>query len=368
MKTTQGSRRHFIAAVGAFAAAAATGRAFSAPAPAASMTDAEPAVAGNVLPYLERDDVQAFLGEMSSRHGFSPRELEDIFTQVQFQAGVMKSITQPHPAQKSWQSYRSIFLNNERLSGGAAFQRDNADALARAAATYGVPEEVIVAIIGVETKYGRITGGYRVIDSLTTLAFDYPRRGRFFRGELEQFLLFVRELGSDALAMKGSFAGAMGLPQFMPSSYRRYAVDFDSDGRRDLFTAADAVGSVGNFLKQHGWVSGGPIAVPVQTEGDAWRSLVDGDVKPIRPLSTLAAAGVRWDAAATTTQLPADADAVLIELETPDAPSTYWVGFRNFYALTRYNQSSFYAIAVVELANALRNGGKTAGTKLPLWI
>ena len=365
---TQNPRRHFIATVGALVAAAATGRAFAATEPDASAADAEPVVSGSLLPYLERDDVQAFLGEMASRHGFAPRELEDIFAQVQFQAGVMKSVTRPHPTDKSWRTYRSVFLNNERLSGGEVFRRENAEALARAASTYGVPEEIIVAIIGVETKYGRITGGYRVIDSLTTLAFDYPRRGRFFRGELEQFLLFVRELGDDALAMKGSFAGAMGLPQFMPSSYRRYAVDFDSDGRRDLFTPADAIGSVGNFLKEHGWVSGGPIAVPVQTEGEAWRTLVDGGIKPVRPLSTLAAAGVRWDSAAGATQLPPDTDAVLIELETPDAPSAYWVGFRNFYALTRYNQSSFYAIAVVELANALRNGGKTAGAALPRWI
>jgi len=340
MNSDRYSRRTFLAAAGALAATTVAGRAFAQPAA-----------------YLDREDVRAFLSEMAARNGFAPGDLEEIFAQVRFQAGVMKSMTQPPPSQKSWQSYRSIFLNNDRVSGGAAFRRDNAEALARAAATYGVPEEVIVAIIGVETKYGRLTGAYRVIDVLATLAFDYPRRAKFFRRELEQFLLFARELGSDAFAMKGSFAGAIGLPQFMPSSYRRYAVDFDGDGRRDLFNPVDAIGSVGNFLKEHGWVSGSPIALPVQqVEGDSWRTLVDGGVLPVHSLGALAAAGVRWSIEPVAGPLPAETPAVLIELETPNAASTLWVGFRNFYALTRYNQSSFYAIAVVELANALRAG------------
>jgi membrane-bound lytic murein transglycosylase B len=211
-----------------------------------------------------------------------------------------------------------------------------------------VPAEVIVAIIGVETFYGRNTGRYRVVDALATLAFDYPARGNFFRSELESYLLFSRDGNLDVFAMRGSYAGAMGLPQFMPSSARRYAVDFDKDGVVDLRrSASDAIGSVANFLKQHGWRKGAPVLVPARVKGDAWRSLGGGGFEPKVPVTKWLEAGVLVD------KLPAGAEettAVLVELDASDLR----LGFRNFYVITRYNRSAMYAAAVNDLSQALR--------------
>ena len=213
-----------------------------------------------------------------------------------------------------------------------------------------MPEEIIVAIIGVETVYGRNTGNYRVIDALSTLAFDYPPRAEFFRGELENYLLYARDAGIDTLALKGSYAGAIGIPQFMPGSYRRYAVDLDGDGRQDLSGSfADAIGSVANFLKAHGWQTGEPVAYPAQVQGENFRSLVDAGIKPAYRYGDLANFGVSAEGEAG-----ADASCALIELTTPDEASEYLVGFTNFYVLTRYNRSSMYAAAVLELAQAVK--------------
>jgi membrane-bound lytic murein transglycosylase B len=317
---------------------------------------ARPALAAKQAPvrtYGGRDDVRAFIAEMVERHGFAQGELESAFSRAQFQPSVVKAMTPLPSGQRSWSVYRSRFLNPPRIDGGVAFWSQHREALRRAAESFGVPEEYLVAIIGVETIYGRNTGGYRVIDALATLTFDYPRRADFFRGELESFLLLARENDVDVLGLKGSYAGAVGIPQFMPSSWRRYAVDFDGDGRRDLLgSPTDAVGSVANFLREHGWVPDAPVAYPVRVEGDAWRSFADGGVEPVHPLATLASAGVTVDTFAPT--LAEDARAVLVELETPNAPSDLWLGFQNFHAITRYNRSSFYAISVIELANAVR--------------
>ncbi len=222
--------------------------------------------------------------------------------------------------------------------------------LARAESQFGVPADVIVAIIGVETEFGRNTGTFRVVDALATLAFDYPPRADFFRSQLEEFLLFAREDGGNILGFTGSYAGAMGIPQFMPGSYRRFAVDFDGDGKRDLLgTPADAIGSVANFLREHGWERGLAVAFPAAVEGDAFRAFVDGEVKPRHRADALRAAGVTFSRDATPDTL-----CVLIELESPDAAPEHWVGVHNFYVLTRYNRSSFYAIAVLELAAEIR--------------
>ncbi|MCZ7564884.1 MAG: lytic murein transglycosylase B [Burkholderiales bacterium] len=236
------------------------------------------------------------------------------------------------------------------MTGGVEFWAQNAASLARAETRFGVPAELIVGIIGVETAFGRNTGTFRVIDALATLAFDYPRRADFFRSELEEFLLFAREGDLDVLGIKGSYAGAIGIPQFMPGSYRRFAVDFDRDGRRDLLgSAADAIGSVANFLREHGWVPDAPVAFPARVRGEAFLAYLDGGVTPRHAAAALRAAGVAFDAA-----VPDDARCVLVELATPDAAPEYRVGLHNFYVLTRYNRSSFYASTVLDLAAAIR--------------
>ena len=219
-----------------------------------------------------------------------------------------------------------------------------------------MPEEIIVAIIGVETVYGRQMGSWRVIDALSTLAFDYPPRAEFFRGELEQYLLFTREQGLDVFSVRGSYAGAIGIPQFMPGSYRRFAVDFDGDGATNLRTSeSDAVGSVANFLARHGWQRGGRISLPARIAGgnaggDAQRALLEAGVEPTVPLAELKRYGVE-----TRTDLPLETPVALIELESPGAPTEYRLGLRNFYVLTRYNRSALYASAVVDLAQEIRN-------------
>ena len=311
-----------------------------------------PAYAANTATrYAGRSDVREFINEMVEKHGFVKRELRKLFSRARFQPSIIAAITPPsEPHAKSWQAYRALFLTPQRIEAGVAFSERHRPALAYAAALYGVPEEIIVAIIGVETVYGRNTGNYRVIDALSTLAFDYPPRAEFFRGELENYLLYARDAGIDTLALKGSYAGAIGIPQFMPGSYRRYAVDLDGDGRQDLSGSfADAIGSVANFLKAHGWQTGEPVAYPAQVQGENFRSLVDAGIKPAYRYGDLANFGVSAEGEAG-----ADASCALIELTTPDEASEYLVGFTNFYVLTRYNRSSMYAAAVLELAQAVK--------------
>ena len=310
------------------------------------------AEAGAARHYAGRKDVREFIAEMVDRHGFSRNELRSLFSRARFQPDIIAAMTPPaEPRARSWQAYRALFLTPERIAAGLAFRVRQREALARATERYGVPAEIIVAIIGVETVYGRNTGSHRVIDALTTLAFDYPRRAEYFRAELENYLLFARDSGVDAAALKGSYAGAIGIPQFMPGSYRRYAVDHDGDGRQDLSGSfADAIGSVANFLRAHGWVTGGPVAYAAQVQGEQYRSLVDAGIRPSYRYGELPLYGVSAPGAAS-----ADALCALIELATPDAANEYIVGFTNFYVLTRYNRSSLYATAVLELAQALKS-------------
>jgi len=301
--------------------------------------------------YGGREDVRQFIAEMVEKHGFAGNELRTLFSRARFQPSIITAITPPtEPRAKSWQAYRALFLTRERIEAGIAFREEQREALARAAELYGVPEEIIVAIIGVETVYGRNTGNYRVIDALSTLAFDYPPRAEYFRGELENFLLYARDAGIDTLTQKGSYAGAIGIPQFMPGSYRRYAVDLDGDGKQDLAGSfADAIGSVANFLQGHGWETGQPVAYSAQAQGENYRKLVDAGIKPTYRYGDLASFGVSAAGAAE-----ADAPCALIELSTPGEPSEYLVGLTNFYVLTRYNRSSMYAAAVLELAQAVK--------------
>jgi membrane-bound lytic murein transglycosylase B len=299
--------------------------------------------------YAARADVKSFIREVAARHGFSEPELRQIFSKVKRTDPVLESIKPPPPKARSWEEYRGNFVNPRRIAAGNGFWKTHRRALERAARHYGVPAEYIVAIIGIETFYGRNAGRWRVVDALTTLAFDYPARSPYFRSELEQYLLLSRDTGADVFSVRGSYAGAIGIPQFMPSSTRRFAVDFDGNGAIDLRRSpSDAIGSVGNFLKEHGWQAGGEVLYEAKLSGEAWRPLADGSVDPKHSLEELRKAGVEFPESASGAQ------AALVELETPERPSEYRVGLHNFYVLTRYNRSAFYAAAVHDLAQELR--------------
>jgi membrane-bound lytic murein transglycosylase B len=299
--------------------------------------------------YAKRPEVRAFAREMAKRHGFTERELLSVFARAQRVDLVLEAIAKPAERTRSWEEYRATFMSEERIATGVAFWKRNRRALDRAERKYGVPPEYVVAIIGVETFYGRHSGRWRVVDALATLAFDYPPRASFFRGELEQYLLFAREAKVSVFSVRGSYAGAIGIPQFMPSSARRYAVDFDGSGGIDLRrSAADAIGSVASYLKAHGWQRDADVLIPARPTGEAWRAYADGGFEPRHSLVDLRSAGVEFDS-----PRPERARAALIELAGPE-PSDYRLGLNNFYVLTRYNRSAFYAAAVCDLANELR--------------
>lgn len=303
--------------------------------------------------FSESPAVREFIQDMHIRNGFDVAHLTRQFNAIRTNPVVLAAI---RPAavpelQRSWQRYRGRFLNERRLTQGLRFWQENRAELIRAEAIYGVPQEVIVAIIGVETEYGRNMGKFSVLEALATLAFDYPPRAPFFRSELEQFLLMARENGVSPLEYKGSYAGAIGIPQFMPSSQRNYAVDFDGDDRIDLRrSTTDAIGSVARFLNMHGWQPKAPIAVPASVEGNP-TALVAAGLKPSQPLQELRSQGVT---PLQETEMLADRPAALIDLVSPDQPTEYWIGFDNFYVITRYNRSSFYAMSVFMLAESLR--------------
>ena len=309
--------------------------------------------------YERRDDVRAFIDELVRDYGFSRPVLRRWFGDVRYQPKIVAAMQRPLLEPPKWYEYAPQFLTAARIDDGVAFWRAHDATLARAEAEFGVPAEIIVAIIGVETFYGRNTGGYRIIDALTTLAFDYPRRGPFFRGELREFLLMARSESFSPLMPKGSFAGALGIPQFMPGSARRYAVDFDRDGRIDLWHSDDdAIGSVANYLARHDWLRGQPVWSPASiaaSQRDGALARLDGGISERRPLAEWNADGV----AAERLPDPLAAEPVgLLALERPpDAtgePLDLWIAFPNFYVITRYNKSRLYASAVTSLAEALR--------------
>jgi membrane-bound lytic murein transglycosylase B len=294
-----------------------------------------------------RDDVRAFIGEMAGKHGFASEELGRVFGQVEARPSIVALMTRPAEKALPWHEYRARFLTERRISRGVETGRQQADALARAAER-GVPAAVMLSIVGVETFYGDNTGKHRVIDALATLAFDYPRRSAFFRAELEHFLLMSREESLDPLVPLGSYAGAMGIPQFMPSSFRNYAVDGDGDGRRNLWKSwADVFASVANYLREHGWRQDEPVMARADVTKADLAGLEFGKLALTETVGSLRARGVRFD-----TPLPAEAPAVLIELAGRDGPE-HRVGFTNFYAITRYNRSQLYASAVSDLADAI---------------
>jgi membrane-bound lytic murein transglycosylase B len=297
---------------------------------------------------IKRPEIVHFINEVAERDGFSRHELRALLKQAQPQQKIIDLMNRPIEKVAPWWEYRERFLTSERITLGAQFWADHQEALARVAATYQVPPEYLVAIIGVETFYGRQTGRFRVLDSLATLAFNYPQRGSYFRNELEQFLLLTRENKLDPLSTLGSYAGAMGVPQFMPSAYRRYAVDADAARTRDLWGDWDDIlASVANYLKEYGWVAGAPVIAEVHLDPDPTFQIEPHNMELTETLESLALHGVKVDG-----DLPGSTPVVLISAEQRDGP-TYRVGFRNFYVITRYNNSARYAMAVYDLAQAV---------------
>lgn len=308
--------------------------------------------------YETRAEVRDFAAELEQRHGVPADWVLQQLAQARLRPAAQRLMMPAPPGQpKNWAAYRARFVEPRRILAGVAFWQDNADALARAEAQYGVPPAIIVGIVGVETFYGRIMGSFRVLDALATLAFDFPAgrsdRSPFFRAELEQFLLLARREGLPSASVEGSFAGAIGLPQFMPSSIGRYAVDFDGDGHIDLRTsAADAIGSVARFLAEHGWQRGQPTHFAVTPPDDAITRarLLAPDIVPTFSAAELAAAGAALSEAGRAHPRPL----ALVMVENAGAAPSYVAGTENFFALTRYNRSSYYALAVIELGAAVQ--------------
>lgn len=293
-------------------------------------------------------EIKPFVNELVSRHGFEREQLERVLGGVRVRPEVLEAMTRPAES-LDWYQYRPIFLTETRIAKGEAFWRANSDTLERASREYGVPAEIIVAIIGVETLYGAHKGKHPVLDSLATLAFRYPRRSQFFRTELEQFLVLAQQEHFDTPNIKGSYAGALGIPQFISSSYQRYAVDFDGNGVRDLMDSeADAIGSVANYLSKHGWQRDGAVALPASVSGDKYKDLVKKGMKPHTPVSDMPNFGVVILYASEN-----ESPGALIELNNKE-DTELWVGLQNFYAITRYNHSSLYAMAVFQLAREIR--------------
>ncbi|MBN7798538.1 lytic murein transglycosylase B [Parahaliea mediterranea] len=301
--------------------------------------------------YGDNPSARALIEELVTEQGFDRGNLEAVFANAERQESILEAIARPAEKTKPWHEYRQIFLTEKREREGREFFAAHRETLARAEAETGVPAEIIVAIIGVETFYGRITGSYRVIDALSTLAFDYPRRSAFFTKELKNYLLLTRDQGLDPLAMKGSYAGAMGYGQFMPSSYRSYAVDFDGDGFTDIWNnPEDAIGSVANYFKRHGWRPGEQVVTAATLGGEVPDDWFNSGLKPARAAGEYLEAGLQpamaLDPAVAVTAMKFDGDEGF----------EYWLGLHNFYVITRYNHSAMYAMSVYQLSQRLAGG------------
>lgn len=303
---------------------------------------------------------EAFIDKMVREHGFDRQQLHDVLAQTQRLDWVLNLMDRQAPVgpapsgpNGAWLRYRAKFITADNVQNGVAFWNQYRDALERAQQIYGVPPEIIVGIIGVETRWGRVMGKTRIIDALATLAFAYPRRADYFAAELETFLLMARSEGDDPLALRGSYAGAMGYGQFMPSSFKNYAVDFDGDGHINLWDPVDAIGSIANYFKAHGWTPGGAVAVPANGQAP----FLDQGFDTRYPVATLAASGLTPQGSLEGYQ-----EASLLRLDF-GTQYQYWYGLPNFYTITRYNHSTHYAMAVWQLGEAVnraRGGGMSS--------
>ena len=304
--------------------------------------------------YHERADVKAYVDELVSRHSFERAALEDLFRRAARQERVIAAMERPAEA-LPWHKYREIFLTDARVDAGVRYWREHRGVLERAAARFAVPPRIILAILGVETLYGARTGGFPVFDTLVTLGFDYPRRAEFFRRELTEFLLLCRGDEIDCAALTGSYAGAMGYGQFIPSSYRAYAIDFDGDGARDLWSAADAIGSIANYLARHGWDGHAALGEYVAIGAGDYEALLNRELKPWLSVADLAGRGVRVEGFT-----PREPQFALFDFLHENGDRRIWVGYNNFYVITRYNTSRRYAMAVHRLGQLIRRAYRDA--------
>lgn len=305
--------------------------------------------------FANRDDVRQFVSEMVSQHQFDEAVLLELFAETSNLPNVIKLIQPPaDPQTRSWVAYRQRFVEPKRIAAGRRFLALHSDTFARAEASFGVPREIIAAIIGVETIFGRNTGRVNTLAALATLAFDYPPRAELFRHELGQLLLLARDEQRNPRSYLGSYAGALGLPQFLPSSIRSFAVDFDGNGHIDLAgSPVDAIGSVANFLRQHGWLSGLPIAITVHASGDGLSDALSKGVQPHVSPEQFESQKLSISPVGAGATLMKNIPGALLDFTSPNAPTEMRFGYQNFYVITRYNRSRFYAAAVMDLAAAL---------------
>lgn len=300
--------------------------------------------------YFMRDDVQAFAQEMVEKHQFSKAKIREWLGDIEEQKRVLELIAMPYEA-KPWYQYHPIFVTDKRAKKGLEFWNQHQALIHEVSKTYKIPPEIIIAILGVETYYGKHTGKFKVLDAVATLAFGYPKRAKFFKGELEQLLLLIDEQKINPSSLRGSYAGAMGQPQFIASSYRHYAVDYDKDGHKNLISStADVLASVANYFSEHKWNPGEPIAYLVKDQTKDYSKLVSKKlVRPKQAFAELEAGGIGVNARVSPEQA-----AFLIALDKNAAEKEYWVGFNNFYVITRYNRSIHYAMAVFQLAEKIK--------------
>ena len=303
--------------------------------------------ANDTTGYQNRADVIEFINMMQKKHGLNKDHLNNLFSEVTFQEKVIRIMNRQPEGTMTWSRYKSMMVTEERINSGRVFINNFNQDLKRAEDIYGVPAKIIASIIGIETKYGKITGNIRVLDALSTLSFDYPRRAEFFKIQLEEFLLLTEEEDLDALKIKGSIAGAMGYGQFMPDSYRNYAVDFDFDGKRDILNnPVDAIGSVANFLNKKGkWEPNTKVALKANLKGD--RPKLKSTFKPYITVSELKTLGLR-----PVDNLQSQLRVIPIELEMQEGYE-YWLGLKNYQAISRYNRSKLYIMAVFEFSESL---------------
>jgi membrane-bound lytic murein transglycosylase B len=297
---------------------------------------------------VERDDVRQFISELATTEKFEPAYLETVLGDSKIQQSIIDAMSKPAEKAKPWHEYRAIFITPERIAAGVEFYREHQTTFERISAETGVPPQMLLGIIGVESYFGRITGQYRVVDALVTLGFAYPPRADFFRSELGQVFILAREEQLDLLDLTGSYAGAMGPPQFIPSSYRNFSVDGDGDGRRDLLNSwVDIIASVANYFAVHKWQPGQQVAARATLSKEAGKLPLNSALELESTVGALSAAGVLFP-----TELATTAPAGLWQLEGKDG-SEYWVGFQNLYVITRYNRSIMYALAVWELGESI---------------
>ncbi len=305
------------------------------------------------VPFSQRPDVQSYIQTISKEYQLNPVALDNLFNTIQIQPAIIASITKPYE-KKPWDVYKKIFLQEKRIKGGVDFYTKHRAVLEAAEKKYGVPAPIIVAIVGVETYYGAEQGKYRVLDALATLGFDYPPRAPFFRKELTEFLLLCRQLNLDPTTVQGSYAGAIGQSQFMPSSYRHYAIDVSGEGFSDLRNNPhDVIFSIANYLKENGWQADEPIATPARMDGNSYKKLNLDAKTPLYTMQQLKAYGV------TPMYYPPvvpEKPVGIIKLDTSSGVPEYWIGFKDFYVITRYNTSPQYAMAVFLLAAEIQRG------------